>query len=779
MLSHYQNDGVELRIHGVVQGVGFRPFIYRLAQEYQLSGSIANTGGESVVIRIEPPVCNLKDFLDDLKKKAPPLSSITKIEQQKITATGQQGFVILPSETKQHKNVEIPVDTALCDDCLRELFDPSDRRYLYPFINCTNCGPRLTIIASTPYDRPRTSMKAFSMCKDCRKEYLDPFSRRFHAQPNACDTCGPKLTWHDANGQELEVESPIDSAADALSSGKIVAIRGMGGFHLAVDAASTEAVDLLRKRKGRAAKPLAVMVKDCSVARTYCHVSDDEEALLRSYQHPILLLKQKEEKKLAPAISPGIDMLGIMLPYTPFHHVLFASPLLPEAIVMTSGNISGEAICIDNQEAIRKLHGVADFFLLHDRDILTRIDDSVVCKNKSGISIMRRSRGYAPSSIKLPFKVPDILACGAELKNTFCLASGNSAYLSQHIGDLTNTEAFDFYEESVKHLTALFDIKPDMVVCDMHPDYLSSRYAQNSSLPIIAVQHHHAHAAAVMAEHKLNEKCLAVLLDGAGYGPDGTVWGGEILLADYKEYKRLAHLQHLHLPGGDIAAVEPWRMAAAACYMATGELKKEIIDRWSPAISADKTTFLVEMMEKSLNSPYTSSCGRLFDGVSALLDLRLTSQYEGQAAMELESLARQAISLNRSDHRISGNESVLPVSIDMSGDIGIIKSAQMIETLLDMFHHGSSSSQLALEFHFWLVESLTATLKEVCADLGKKPVLLSGGCMQNGLLLDRLVSRLNQEGFQVFSGNQIPMNDGGIALGQAAIGGYRSAASPS
>ncbi|MCB2182497.1 MAG: carbamoyltransferase HypF [Desulfobulbaceae bacterium] len=770
---HKAAEGVQLTVKGVVQGVGFRPFVYRLAKKYSFSGTVINCD-EGVVIRLSPPLCRLANFLKELQDNAPPLATISSVSEQKIFDFFSDRFVILTSESSGTVSTIIPPDVACCADCLRELTDKQDRRYQYPFINCTNCGPRFSIVESIPYDRPATSMKVFPMCPDCQKEYNDPLDRRFHAQPNACWKCGPRLSWHDEKGREIQCQNPIAEAVGALKQGKIVAIRGLGGFHLAVDATNNEAVGKLRKRKLRQSKPLAVMVADIETASEFCVVLPEEAQLLSSRQRPIVLLAKKEQNDLSPHLAPGISHLGLILPYTPFHHLLFMEPQGPKALVMTSGNRSDEPICTSNAEALDKLTDLSDCFLLHNRDIVTRVDDSLVRFAQRKVRFMRRARGYVPEAVSLDCELPEVLACGAMQKNTFCFAKGNTAYLSQHIGDLNGVENFEFYEESIQHLKDVLEITPQVVSCDLHPDYLSTHYAEGLGLPLYRVQHHHAHAVAVMAEHGLHEETCAVILDGNGYGPDGTIWGGEILLAGLTSYKRLARLERLMQPGGDAAAKEPWRMALSVLLKAYGPsvLKKYGLAHSLTKIDAHKRATLIQMMEKNVNSPLTSSCGRLFDAVAALLDVCLVSDYEGQAAMELESLALggvQGFSLEnmvRAEHR-------LPVVFEhMQGEM-VIRSVPLIRAIVDLLDQGCDRSSLSLAFHCWLISSIAAALRELGCRHNIKNVVLSGGCLQNVILLQGLTQKLEMEGFHVFSGEKVPVNDGGISLGQAVVAGMR------
>ncbi len=756
-----ENTDIELHIRGVVQGVGFRPFVYRLARQFSLKGNVANTA-DGVIIQLCAPGGKLADFVSSLQDRAPSMARITAIAQHscRVVATA---FVIRESRAGFGSHGVIPPDTSICPDCQQELFDPGNRRYRYPFINCTNCGPRFTIISQIPYDRRNTSMQHFKMCGPCLSEYENPNNRRFHAEPNACADCGPGLSWHNAEGEPLASPDPVRQAARALKDGMIVAIRGLGGFHLAVDAENEAAVAKLRRLKGRPSKPLAVMVNDLPAMRRYCHLSPAAAGFAASPERPIMLLPKRGGTTLAPNLAPGIMELGCLLPYTPLHYLLLAAPDSPAALVMTSGNRSGAPLCITNEQALEQLAGIADFFLLHNREILIRADDSVGRHMAGAYHIFRRGRGYVPRAVCLPRRLPEMIACGPELKNTFCLTRGTHAFLSQHIGDLRGPASLDFYSESIEHLQKLLNITPVAAVCDEHPDYQSSCYAKNLGLPLIKVQHHHAHAAAVMAEHGLPQ-CLAVVMDGSGWGSDNTVWGGEFLLADLYGYKRLGHLQTIPLPGGDRAAREGWRLGLAAAWLAG--LQSHNLPPALREIPLAKQRIINEMLVRKINTPLTSSAGRLFDTVASILGVRQISDYEGQAAMELEGLAFRAMA-GRSVEECLLAEPCLPVHADS----GQILTVPMLQKMLELSLH-DSPAHLALHFHLWLCHSVAALLAEIApaADL---PLVLAGGCMQNNLLFTGLSTLLRSQQKQVYSGEQIPVNDGGLALGQALIGGSR------
>ncbi len=776
--SLQKRKGVELTVQGTVQGVGFRPFVYRLAQRFKISGTVANTD-QGVIIEGHGLAADLDNFIDALTLDAPPLARITAISQRQIpTATGRQTFTIMDSRNGCATQAMIPADIALCDDCRRELLDPTDRRYRYPFINCTNCGPRFTIVSALPYDRCHTSMHSFLMCSLCQAEYDNADNRRFHAQPNACPQCGPQISWHTATGAKIGEIEPLTETIKALMAGFIVAIRGLGGFHLVVDAGSEAAVTRLRRRKNRNSKPLAIMVADLEAVGRICLLSPLASQTLASPAHPIVLLPKKEPTFLAANLAPGMGELGVMLPYTPLHHLLFATPGCPQALVMTSGNLNGEPLCIGNAEALSRLGAMADFFFLHNREIVTRIDDSVVRIMHGRPRLLRRARGYVPAPIQLGQSLPPVLACGSGLKNTFCLGRDQTAFISQHIGDLFNLESLDFFKESIYHLQNILKIQPQVIVADLHPDYLSSRHGQELGqalgLQVIAVQHHHAHAVAVMAEHGLQDKVLAIILDGTGLGPDGTIWGGEILEVTHTDFTRRGHLAPLPLPGGDAAAEQPWRMGLAALYHSCGEegLQESHLPVALQGITAEKRAVVLSMMQQGMNTPLTSSCGRLFDAVAALLGIRLDSDFEGQAAMELEALAQQwqqsdPVSPAAGIYKRQAEE---PVHKD---GVFIIDSGPFIRRLLRELHTGRPVPQLALDFHHWLVESFALTINRLAAGSGIRTVVLSGGCLQNRIIMEGLFQALEQDGFQVFTGQEVPVNDGGISLGQAVIGGLR------
>ncbi len=772
--TKHKQQGVEILVQGTVQGVGFRPFIYNLACRLGIYGTVTNTG-KGVVITAAGSRDRLYRFIEAISSEAPPLSKIFKVLTKDLPEPyAIESFSILASVGGNSTNTAIPPDVALCDDCLLELLDPADRRFHYPFINCTNCGPRFTIVHNIPYDRPKTSMQVFALCTDCQREYDDPTNRRFHAQPNACPICGPSISLHSGSGEKSTSVDPIADTASLLHNGRIVAIRGLGGFHLAVNGGASSAVDLLRERKGRPDKPLAIMVRDLAAVHSLCQVNSQEAMLLGSPAHPIVLLKKKPNGFLADNLAPAIDEIGVMLPYTPVHHLLFQMPDCPTALVMTSGNASGAPICIANDDALERLSFIADNFLLHNREIVTRVDDSVVKIVGEHPLMLRRARGFVPSPLHISWQLPKILGCGAGLKNTFCLGREDSVFPSQHIGDLDNLASYDFYIESINHLCRLQQFAPEVVACDLHPDYLSSRYAAGLNLPLYPIQHHHAHAVAVMAEHALEGPVIAVVLDGTGLGDDGTIWGGEILLAELTSYRRLGHLSRLHLPGGDAAAAEPWRMAIAALYATFGA--GAIVKHLPPALlQQDPGTVatVVSMLASNFNSPLTSSCGRLFDAVAALLGIRQKISYEGQAAMELEALARKGRSLSWRKDILPNLHSDLGDFLRLTEGKWEISCPEFVKLLLAGIASGESPAEIAWRFHSQLIDCITRLLEILTRQTGVRQIVLSGGCMQNSILLEGLLHTLKSINLQVFTGNLLPVNDGAVSIGQTIIGGLR------
>lgn len=743
---------LKFRISGIVQGVGFRPFVYRLAKDAGLSGFIRNTSS-GVCIEVQSAEFSRLDlFRRDLHEKAPPLARISSVEVEEIFPVPDRDFVIVSSDSEGAVQTLVSPDIALCGDCCRELLDPADRRYGYPFINCTNCGPRYTIVEQIPYDRPYTSMKHFTMCGNCDREYHDPMDRRFHAQPNACPVCGPSLRMLDAEGNAVSCSDPLDYAIDMLKGARVVAVKGIGGFHLAVNAFDGRAVVRLRRRKRREEKPFALMVKDIVTAERFCMINDSERQALCSAEAPIVLLRKKSETVLSREIAGRNDRLGIMLPYTPLHVLMMERG--PEALVMTSANCSDEPIAIENAEAVSRLEGIADCFLVHDRPVYLRCDDSVTVYMSGKLRQIRRSRGYVPAPVLLSSGGSPILAAGAEIKNTICLLKGHSAILSQHIGDLKNYEAFSHYRKVADHLQRIFQVSPELLVCDMHPSYLSTQWAQEQrDIPLLPVQHHHAHLASCLAENLCNEPAIGVILDGVGYGIDGTIWGGEVLVGDASGAFRFASLEPVPLPGGDAAVAHPWKVAAGYLYHSFGVLPE--LD----FLKGKDITGIAEILEKGINSPLTSSCGRLFDAVAALSGLRGDISYEGQAAVELMHAA--------------GSLQGEPFSWDMvpaDSNCWRITVSPMIRDIVSAVRSGVDISTISRRFHITIVNFLYDVVIKAVAFSGVRRVVLSGGVFQNALLFEGIAAKLELQGYTVLTHTQVPCNDGGISLGQAVIG---------
>jgi len=823
---------VRVNINGIVQGVGFRPLVYRYAKRGNLAGWVSNTS-EGVVIEVEGNSEKVDDFLKSLKSFPPPQAKITRLSTSLIPPQNDKQFEILPSIVHSQVKTQISPDIATCPECLEELSSPGDRRYLYPFLNCTNCGPRFTIIKDIPYDRNKTTMEKFMMCSQCQEEYQDPLNRRFHAQPNACPECGPQVTLVQsdevvasevsrlslrAKRSNLEIATSsalggllamtpnpktqssgvraIKETVKLLKKGKIVAIKGLGGFHLACDATNEEAVRNLRQRKYRENKPFALMAGDLEIAKKFCQVSPEEEELLLSVKRPVVLLKKKTQivadsrrrlSQIVEQVAPNNKYLGFMLPYTPLHYLLFYELRTTNyeslsVLVMTSGNICEEPIAYENEEAVSRLSTIADYFLFHNRDIYTRCDDSVtrIFLPMKREMLIRRSRGYAPSPLTVPliFK-NEILACGAHLKNTFCLAKGNEVFISHHIGDLENLETLVALEKSVKHFKKLFAIEPAIIAHDLHPEYLSTKYAQNlltlnSQLSTIPVQHHHAHIVSCLADNGVdNHKVIGVAFDGTGYGEDGNIWGGEFLIADYADFERKAHLKYLPLPGAEQAIKEPWRMAATYLYETYGEGFLRLNLDFTSRLNKSRWAVLEKMIKRRINSPLTSSMGRLFDAVSSLLGLRDEITYEGQAAMELEMAIK---SVQSSKFKVKSYK----YGIEQEKKFFIIKPKEIIMGIVEDLKHSVPVGAISFKFHNTIVEMIVETCMKIRSDFNQNyklrtmnselnEVALSGGVFQNIFLLDRTFNRLIKEGFKVYLHRQVPTNDGGISLGQAVI----------
>jgi hydrogenase maturation protein HypF len=755
-----------ISVRGVVQGVGFRPFVFQLATRHGLSGWVCNTS-EDVKIEVQGDSRDLEQFVSELKHKAPPLARIENVSVTYHPPADYTRFEIRHSVSEEGKYQLVSPDIATCQPCLKEVFTPGDRRYHYPFTNCTNCGPRFTIIEDIPYDRPKTTMRSFTMCPDCQAEYDNPLDRRFHAQPNACPKCGPRLELLGARGNHIEAADVIASASELLKNGKIVAVKGLGGFLLACDATSEKAVQLLRRRKRRPFKPLAVMVADIDEAKKYCQVSEAEEKLLTSPQSPIVLMPWKPGAGLCRSIAPNLKYLGVMLPYTPMHHLLLRESGLP--LVMTSGNISEEPICKDNNEAVRRLSGIADYFLVHNRDIYARYDDSVTIVERGDVQLTRRARGYAPFPVHLTFNAKQVLGCGAEEKNTFCLTKDNYAFVSQHIGDMENMETMEHFENTLALYKKLFRIEPEIIAYDLHPEYLSTKYAlelgsRPGNLKLVPVQHHHAHIVSCMADNKIESRVIGVALDGTGYGSDGRIWGGEFMVADYKGFKRLGHLEYLPLPGGAAAIKRPYRTAIGYLLKLLGE------DSLSPNLAFLKQVEAVErelikrQLQTGLNSPLNSSMGRLFDAVSALTNIRGEIDYEGQAAIELEMAAYESMD--------KVGDKGYPYSIIESDGVNVIQLKELFSAIIEDLYHRVSKSSVSAKFHNTVARIIFDMCRLIGNYTGINNVALSGGVFQNRLLFRKVAPLLESAGFSVLVHKQVPCNDGGISLGQAVIANF-------
>jgi hydrogenase maturation protein HypF len=782
------------RIVGIVQGVGFRPFVYALARRHALKGLVLNnTSG--VLVDVEGDADAVGRFVAEIRTGAPPLALVESVELSRdLGAAHYEDFRIVESTPGGERLVHVSPDVATCRDCLREMFDPLDRRYRYPFINCTNCGPRFTIVESVPYDRARTTMRDFEMCAACRAEYENPLDRRFHAEPTACPACGPRLRLTDAEGREVSLDAcGVEGATDAcvgvdavglarrlLFEGKVVAVKGVGGYHLACEASDAAAVERLRGRKYREDKPFALMADSVEVVRRYCLVSEAEEKLLLSAQRPIVLLARKDGARIPAAVAPGVKTLGFMLPYTPLHHLLLEG--LERPLVMTSGNVSDEPICYEDGDARRRLHSIADYLLLHDRRIHMRTDDSVVrvAPGQSAIRnpqsaieasaveasaiVLRRSRGYAPAPVPVAFRFGrEILACGAELKNTFCLARDRHAFISHHIGDLENLETLRSYVEGIEHFKRLFRLRPEIVAYDLHPEYLSTKYALalEEIEARVGVQHHHAHVASCMADNRIEGEVIGVAMDGLGFGVDGKMWGGEFFIADFLEAERVAHLDYVPLPGGARAVREPWRMAAVYLQRALGDGFLKLDIPFVRGMDARAWGALRRMAATGTNSPLTSSMGRLFDAVSALLGLRNTVNYEGQAAIELEAIA----------------DPDCGESYEFGFDAGgsIIKADAVVRRAVEDMLDGRPAPEVSAKFQNSVAHLITTVAHRVRDERRLGRVALSGGVFQNMFLLERASRLLRRDGFEVYTHSRVPPNDGGISYGQAAVAASRSA----
>lgn len=751
---------VRITVKGIVQGVGFRPFIYQLAHRSGVSGWVLNSS-EGVIIEVEGPDEAVHAFIKGIGEEAPPRSAIASIEVEQIDEQGYCGFVIKESVEKPGEFQLISPDIAICDDCLAELFDKNDRRYRYPFINCTNCGPRFTIIKDIPYDRPKTTMAKFKMCPNCQAEYDDPMDRRFHAQPNACPVCGPRVEYSSLVTRHSSLaEDAVKRAVSDLKDGKVVAVKGLGGFHLACNASDDAAVNTLRSRKHRFGKPLAVMVADIAGAERLCFVNDQERDLLISPQRPIVLLKKRDDSSLAKGVAPDNEYLGIMLPYTPLHYILLKDSGLD--LVMTSGNLSEEPIAAENEEAFRRLSHIADSFLIHDRDIYSRYDDPVVRVVDGRTVTVRRARSYAPYPVELPFTVDkEVLAVGGELKSTFCLLKDRYAFISQHIGDLENAETFEHYENTLELYKRLFRVNPELVAYDLHPEYLSTKFAmQMNDVPLVGIQHHHAHIVSAMVEHGIDEEVIGVSFDGTGYGTDGTLWGGEFLIATLTDFERVMHLKTVRLPGGEVAIRKPYRTAFSYLYSFFGDSYAEKAPEFVSRLDPVEVEIMKKQVDTGLLSPETSSAGRLFDAVSSLIGVRDEIEFEGQAAIDLEMVA---------DRDVDGEyELTIGEEID---------TRPIFEGILADLDKGASQAVIAGKFHNTIAAMIAKACEVLRDSRGYETVVLSGGVFQNSLLVTKATARLKELGFNIVQHEKVPANDGGISLGQAVIAYMRGGGS--
>ena len=752
----------KILIKGIVQGVGFRPFIYRLAQNFQVKGYIINTSN-GVEIEAEALKPTLNEFIKAITSEAPPLSRIEEISIQEQKPKYHSTFEIKKSRADDGYQLISP-DIAICKDCLVELFDPNDRRYQYPFINCTNCGPRFTIIQDIPYDRAKTTMSIFPMCPQCDEEYHNPLHRRFHAQPNACPACGPHLILTNRYGEEINTEEPLKYAINYLKEGNILAIKGLGGFHLTCDAHNNEVVELLRKRKNRPYKPFALMMKNLEDISKYCYVNNEEITLLSSPQAPIVLLKKKKNLNIAPSVAPNNNYLGVMLPYTPLHHLLLREYQKP--LIMTSGNLSEEPIAFINEEALERLNNLADYFLLHNRDIHACYDDSVITVYNNNTYPIRKARGYSPTILKLPLREPSVIfACGADLKNSFTFIKDGYAFISQHNGDLEDYQTYTNYQRNIEIYQKLFRLEPDIIAYDLHPDYFSTLYARSLSAKsrLIPIQHHYAHTASCMADNGVNEKVIGISFDGVGYGLDNNLWGGEFMMADYHGFERVAHLEYLPLPGGDISVKRPYRIALSYMHTLLGKLPFNL--ELFKYTNDEEIDLIFHQIDKNFNTFLTSSCGRLFDAVSSILDICHKVTYEGQAAIEMEML---------SEGKSNSNTDYYPFNLIESGNSWIIKLGSLLDSLLIDYLKNIDKGVIGNRFHNTLAKIALTVSELMRKNYGLNKVVLSGGCFQNQLLLKKTILQLQNQGFEVYIHKNVPTNDGGISLGQAVIAYVRS-----
>lgn len=759
------SDQILLRnyeIKGIVQGVGFRPFIVRIASEFKLNGWILNDSN-GVTLEVEGLLENINSFINEIKNNPPSLAVVERIDllNEKKSSGIYKNFFITKSLSLSNRQALIAPDSDVCEDCVQELFDFNDRRYKYPFINCTNCGPRYSIIEDIPYDRKNTTMKSFKMCPPCRKEYEDVTNRRFHAQPVACWDCGPMVELRDNHGNTIKSKDPIEDVVGLLKKGKILAIKGIGGFHLVIDPTNDSAVRELRKRKHRQEKPFALLSENVEAIKQYCHVNVDEEALLASKQKPIVILRKGVAEVFSDKIAPENKNYGVMLAYTPIHYRILRHNFL--ALICTSANITDHPIEYKNESAIKRLSSVADYFLLHNREIKTRVDDSIVRLEEKHTSIIRRSRSYCPIPIIVSQEFPSGLALGAELKNTICLNRKDKFFISQHIGDLKSIDVYESFKENILHLKKILEIEPKYVACDLHPSFYNTRFAnKQKGLPVFHIQHHHAHMASCMAENKITTPVIGITFDGVGYGEDGNLWGGEFLVGDFLTFKRFAHFQYFPLLGGDKAVKEPYRIAIALLYEAYEDKIKDLRGLDLLAKRKKEVDILIKIAQKRINAPLSCSVGRLFDGISALLGIREYIEYEGQAAIELE---QKLMDKEETDS--------YTYNINLLDNEYVIDIIPMIKKITDSVLNKEKESYISKKFHNTIVNICEEICDKIKKEMQVSEVVLSGGVFQNQYLLKNVWNRLEHIGFKVYSHSLVPTNDGGISLGQAMIGAHK------
>lgn len=767
-------DRMRINVTGIVQGACFRPFIFNLAKSLGLNGYVLNSS-DGVVIEIEGD--NVTDFMERMQTSLPPLSEIRSLKAESLQPVGYTDFAIKESPAEEGRSALIPPDVSICPHCLSELFNPKDRRFLYPFINCANCGPRYTIIQNMPYERPKTTMAKFPMCVTCGVEYYDQTNRRFHAQPNACPECGPSITFTKRNGEILfEKKEAMESAIIAIKNGAIAAIKGLGGFHLCCDAMNDKAVKKLREKKIKSGNPFALMAADTDIIKTFCIVSEPDEKALRSKERPILLMPRLPQSGISGAVSLNNNYIGAMLPYTPLHYLLFYSPvssqsfLMPnfDALVMTSGNLSEEPIAIDNSEAVERLSDIADYFLLHNMDIYMRVDDSVARNFKGKARMIRRARGYVPAPIDLGRDMPEVIACGGELNNTLCLTKERYAIMSQHIGNMENYDVLSFFEETLKNLKRSLRVEPKIIAYDLHPEYLSTKYALNQKgMEAVCIQHHHAHIASCMAENGIEEKIIGIAFDSAGYGTDGNIWGGEFLIADFNNFERAGHFQYIPMPGGDKAIKEPWRIGVSYLYRILGD-RSSVIDAFKKReggisrIQEKEIEIVIKMIENGINSPLTSSAGMLFDAVSSIIGIKDEIAFEGEAAIKMEMKAERKC------------RGIYPYEINSENDIMLIDASLIIAGVLKDIFLNMPRSLISVKFHNTIAEIILDVCCKIREETGLNITALSGAVFQNMLMLDKAVRGLEDKGFKVITHSRVPANDGGISLGQAVIAARKS-----